>query len=543
MKVFLLISITALIAANLFAGDNSRSGPISHPSILSFGPDVVISPRPEWQHDVKIATAFNGWNYAAFTMNKGVDSGGYSIMVSKDHGQNWETVETIFDAGLVYYAADLLVCGNDTSTMNIFFSSVLYTPADGNHIFFVNKYDSLGVVSNAVLIDTVGTDSIYDVALIDDFVHRSDSHDTTYFSVEAIYSKHSVTQDSIIAYQSVSNGTIFPDRKMVDTTSNSNLFGKISASYGYSSFGHPNGRYFVAYEEHSPGAHDGHIKVTGTDADITDIFTVSVYLDSLDSSWTNKGSNPTISVQNSHADNDSSGLSAVVLWQSNLNGSGNYDIDGGYTYDITSPTFNPWHPCWLDIATGTQTKEPDITFDEPHTQFIATYWDSTNNQLTCKVQSINFNSPTAWQTVSVQYNDQVGSLTAPHPQVVLDPFFVTPDFAWIETRGSYPQAIFDAENSFTGIQNTKKNSFNLNQNFPNPASDYTMIRFELGKSQQIKLDLYDLVGNKIGTLENKNLDAGMHQLNVDVRQLPAGYYMYTLNTGDEQLSKKLLIVH
>ena len=142
----------------------------------------------------------------------------------------------------------------------------------------------------------------------------------------------------------------------------------------------------------------------------------------------------------------------------------------------------------------------------------------------------------------MQYNDQVGTLTAPHPQVILDPFFVLPDFAWIETRGTHPQAIFDAANSWTGIQKINTGGFSLNQNFPNPAADFTTIRFELSTPQQVTLDLYDVLGNKIATLENKMAGAGTHQINVDVRQLQAGYYMYTLKAGVDQISKKLLVV-
>lgn len=544
--MFIIISTaTSLLAGNLQNGDKEKmkadnlrnSGPVKSPSMLVFGPDVIINNLTQQQSDVKIATAFNGWIYAAYTCNYGTTGAGIHLMKSTDHGQTWTDILSYSGD---YYRVGLAVCGNDTNTMNVYLSSVLHTPSSGNYVFWVDQNDANGSFIGA-RVHEISTDTIYDIAIAHDFLHPA--FGSAPYSVDAIFSKGGVSQDSIISCLSTDGGVTFSGRQVVDVTSTAK-FGKLDISYGYSPVWN-NGRYFTAYEEKASGASEGHIKESRTSSMITDVFSTPVYVDSVFTTvayWANHGYNPRISVQNSAATNDSSGLTAVVLWESDYQGNGtDLDIVGAYSFQAVGGT---WNYCYVEYSTQITT-QPGISYDETNNNFLVTFWHNTNGTLPYYVQNFNFTatSPTVWTLINSGYNDQVGSLSNPYPQVVIDPTFTQANFAWIEVRGSYSLALFDAENSFVGIQNPHSNQSGSLENYPNPANDFTFISFNLEKSQQVSLEVFDLIGNKVAVLENDRVSEGKHTLKMDVRQLPAGYYIYTLKAGNIQQSKKLIVVH
>jgi hypothetical protein len=67
--------------------------------------------------------------------------------------------------------------------------------------------------------------------------------------------------------------------------------------------------------------------------------------------------------------------------------------------------------------------------------------------------------------------------------------------------------------------------------FPNPAVDRAVAHFQLTRSQQVTLDVFDLLGRRLGHRDLGLLSAGEHEANLDVRQLPPGIYIVRLS-GD-----------
>ena len=70
-----------------------------------------------------------------------------------------------------------------------------------------------------------------------------------------------------------------------------------------------------------------------------------------------------------------------------------------------------------------------------------------------------------------------------------DPSAIIADFVWSETRSSWSTALFDAENSSVGVPEHHMEHLNFSQNYPNPASDFTVFNFEVDKSQQVLLEV------------------------------------------------------
>jgi hypothetical protein len=75
--------------------------------------------------------------------------------------------------------------------------------------------------------------------------------------------------------------------------------------------------------------------------------------------------------------------------------------------------------------------------------------------------------------------------------------------------------------------------YDLGQNYPNPFNPSTKISFALPQSGTVKLQIYDLLGNNVRTLINKNMNAGLHEAfwnghNHAGEQVTAGIYVYRL---------------
>jgi hypothetical protein len=85
--------------------------------------------------------------------------------------------------------------------------------------------------------------------------------------------------------------------------------------------------------------------------------------------------------------------------------------------------------------------------------------------------------------------------------------------------------------------------FQLYQNYPNPFNPLTFIRYQIPKASLVKLDIYNMLGQKIETLVNKKQAAGEYQVIFNAKNLASGIYFYTLKTqsGFRQSRKFLLV--
>lgn len=83
----------------------------------------------------------------------------------------------------------------------------------------------------------------------------------------------------------------------------------------------------------------------------------------------------------------------------------------------------------------------------------------------------------------------------------------------------------------------------LKQNYPNPFNPATQIQFELPAQQVVNLSVYDLTGRQVATLvQNESIQAGVHTVSFDARNLSSGVYVYRLQAGSVVLTRKLTLV-
>jgi M6 family metalloprotease-like protein len=82
----------------------------------------------------------------------------------------------------------------------------------------------------------------------------------------------------------------------------------------------------------------------------------------------------------------------------------------------------------------------------------------------------------------------------------------------------------------------------LEQNYPNPFNPGTTIKYELPKSSEVRVSVFDMLGREVSVLVNERREAGVHEVKCDGSNLSTGVYFYRLQAGDFVQSKKLILL-
>ncbi len=84
--------------------------------------------------------------------------------------------------------------------------------------------------------------------------------------------------------------------------------------------------------------------------------------------------------------------------------------------------------------------------------------------------------------------------------------------------------------------------FELSQNYPNPFNPTTTIRFDIPEPSNVKLTLFNILGQEIKTLVNEFKESGIHTINFDASELNSGMYIYKLESGSFTQTRKMTLI-
>jgi len=84
--------------------------------------------------------------------------------------------------------------------------------------------------------------------------------------------------------------------------------------------------------------------------------------------------------------------------------------------------------------------------------------------------------------------------------------------------------------------------FNLAQNYPNPFNPSTKISFSIAERSNVKLSVFNILGEQVATLVNEGKDAGSYQVEFNASNIPSGMYLYRIEAGSFVATKKMLLI-
>ena len=84
--------------------------------------------------------------------------------------------------------------------------------------------------------------------------------------------------------------------------------------------------------------------------------------------------------------------------------------------------------------------------------------------------------------------------------------------------------------------------FSLCDNYPNPFNPSTKIEFQIPQDGHVTLSVYNMLGQQVSTLVDRNLRSGMHHVTFDAAKFASGIYFYRMKAkGFSQVKKMMLL--
>ncbi len=92
------------------------------------------------------------------------------------------------------------------------------------------------------------------------------------------------------------------------------------------------------------------------------------------------------------------------------------------------------------------------------------------------------------------------------------------------------------------LKNNLSKEYVLEQNYPNPFNPTTVISYSIPKASYVSVKVFDVLGNTISTLVDKNQEIGSYKVNFNATKLSNGVYFYKISANDFSSVKKMILI-
>ncbi|UCD93816.1 MAG: T9SS type A sorting domain-containing protein, partial [Candidatus Zixiibacteriota bacterium] len=99
-----------------------------------------------------------------------------------------------------------------------------------------------------------------------------------------------------------------------------------------------------------------------------------------------------------------------------------------------------------------------------------------------------------------------------------------------------------AENGGSEGQANLPAEFSLSQNRPNPFNPVTRIPFALPQASHVRLEIFNIMGQKVATLVDGPLEAGEHVYTFDGSTVASGVYLYRIQADNLVETRRMLLL-
>ncbi len=84
--------------------------------------------------------------------------------------------------------------------------------------------------------------------------------------------------------------------------------------------------------------------------------------------------------------------------------------------------------------------------------------------------------------------------------------------------------------------------FDLKQNYPNPFNPTTTIQYSISSMADVRLEVYNVIGQRVATLVNQQQAPGQYNVSFDASSLASGLYFYRLQSGNQVQTNKMMLI-
>jgi hypothetical protein len=94
---------------------------------------------------------------------------------------------------------------------------------------------------------------------------------------------------------------------------------------------------------------------------------------------------------------------------------------------------------------------------------------------------------------------------------------------------------------FQSIPTISANNFSITANYPNPFNGITRFDVNLTKESTVSVDVYNIVGQKMITINPVKMQPGSHTFSINANGFATGVYFYRVNVDGNSLSHKMIV--
>ena len=250
-----------------------------------------------------------------------------------------------------------------------------------------------------------------------------------------------------------------------------------------------------------------------------------------------------------------------------------YYDEGGWTHNLGYDATTAWMVAKYTLASNVDVKRVEFWTNDKTTDidvYIYDTFDGTNlsDELACKLDqsfteagyhSVALDSPpnmTGGNTIYVAAKITNATYRKPivgdmaGPAETNKTFFnrYGSGFSWTDPGSSYDIDLGLRIRTTPGLvtavddDNLTPFTFELSQNYPNPFNPTTEIRFDLPTASNVRLVVYNVLGQRVATLINGRREAGKHIAAWDATRHASGVYFYRLETPTNTNTRKMLLL-
>ncbi len=237
-----------------------------------------------------------------------------------------------------------------------------------------------------------------------------------------------------------------------------------------------------------------------------------------------------------------------VIWSDQRNGLSNTDVffikstDGGQTWhglkrvhdDVSNRhQFFPW--ATVDPVTGIIYV---VFYDRRATSNLSTeVWMARSRDGGETFENFKISQTEFQPTGSVFFGDYI--------DIAAYDRHVRP--IWMRMDGgklSVWTAIIEDTSSIVDVSALSRNpkSFYLSQNYPNPFNPSTQIRFALPAAADVRLKVFNALGQEVATLADGRYEAGSYTVRWNAQNFASGVYLYRLQAGRYSDTRKMILI-